>query len=189
MGASSSIDDQTVLQITTNRLESPPSRRDPTGPSAPPADPVGLLLPVGTMVIAHHQQPLRGHRRGHGGKEDSDPTHCQVRQRYVLTDVPVALLWWPTFPRQKPASGSMPSSMRLAIPISRCSFDPGDARIDPRWLGHTDRRAQRAARLVSWSVRPIRGCGDRAPVTCRCAAAPAAHWPLPAPTKAADALQ
>ncbi len=59
LGASSSIDDQTVLQITTNRLESPPSRRNPTGPSAPPADPVGLLLPVGTMVIAHHQQPLR----------------------------------------------------------------------------------------------------------------------------------
>jgi hypothetical protein len=164
-------------------------RSQPIDWSRLPTDPVGLLLPVGTMVIAHHQQPLRGHRRGHGGKEDSNPTHCQVRQRYVLTYVPVALLWWPTFPQQKPASGSMPSSMRLAIPISRCIFDPGDARIDPRWLGHTGRRAQRSARLVSWSVRPIRGCGDRAPVTCRCAAAPAAHWPLPAPTKAADALQ
>ena len=39
-----------------------------------------------------------------------DPTQRQGQghQRYALTYVPDALLWWPAFLRQKPASGSMP---------------------------------------------------------------------------------
>ena len=36
------------------------------------------------------------------------PTQRQHQQRYALTYVPDALLRWPAFPRQKPASGSMP---------------------------------------------------------------------------------
>ena len=43
------------------------------------------------MVIAHHQQPLRGHRRGHGGKEVRFTKQAQKANKGGGTLVPSSL--------------------------------------------------------------------------------------------------